>query len=183
MLSRCLVSTDFSSAPIWRNCTFGRSIDPIVTAEFSITRCAVTNERDLEKERTMGRKFTVPYGLYRCSGYISAALAAKTGFSEEDLTLLRTALNGMFDVDHSAARGSMSPVRCIAFRHKDKLGNARADELFASVTAELRPELKPDGRPPRSKNDYVISVSEDQPEGVTVEEWITSKALTAVAVG
>jgi CRISPR-associated protein Csd2 len=156
--------------------TFSRSIDPIVASEFSITRCAVTNERDLEKERTMGRKFTVPYGLYRCHGFISAALAAKSSFSEDDLALFKSALNGMFDVDHSAARGQMAPVRCIAFRHDNPLGNARADELFAAVTVKARPELKAESKPPRSHNDYLITISGDLPEGVTVEEWVRPRS-------
>lgn len=153
--------------------TIARSIDPVVSAEFSITRCAVTNEKDLEKERTMGRKFTVPYGLYRCAGYINATLADQTGFSEEDLSLFKDALNSMFELDRSAARGLMAPVRCVAFRHEHRLGNARADQLFARVKAELRPELKVEARPPRSRDDYGIFVDESNlPEGITVEEWV-----------
>jgi len=153
--------------------TFARSIDPVISAEFAITRCAVTNEKDTDKERTIGRKFNVPYGLYRCHGFISAPLAAKTGFSDEDLTLLKQALNLMFESDRSAARGLMAPVRCIAFRHDGcKLGNARADELFALVTAELRPELKAENRPARSRADYQIQLGGPIPEGITVEEWI-----------
>ena len=159
--------------------TFSRSVDPIVTSEFSITRCAVTHERDLEKERTMGRKFTVPYGLYRCHGFINATLAEKTGFSTSDLELLKRALNGMFDEDHSAARGQMAPVRCIAFRHENKLGNTRADELFSLVTVEKRPELKAGNRPARSSSDYIISLSDQLPEGVTVEEWVTARSMAA----
>lgn len=156
--------------------TFSRSIDPIVTSEFSITRCAVTHERDLEKERTMGRKFTVPYGLYRCHGFVNATLAEKTGFSTSDLELLKRALNEMFDQDHSAARGLMAPVRCIAFRHDSKLGNARADELFSLVTVEKKPELKADERPPRTSTDYVIAVSGVLPDGVSVEEWVSTRS-------
>jgi CRISPR-associated protein Csd2 len=156
--------------------TFARSIDPIVSSEFSITRCAVTNEKDLEKERTMGRKFTVPYGLYRCHGYINATLAEKTEFSEVDLELFKRALNDMFEHDRSAARGMMAPVRCIAFRHEGKLGNARADELFANVTVSLQPEVKAENRPPRSRNDYLITVSNHLPAGVAVEEWVSTRA-------
>lgn len=153
--------------------TIARSIDPVVSAEFSITRCAVTNEKDLEKERTMGRKFTVPYGLYRCAGYINATLAEQTGFSEVDLSLFKDALNNMFELDRSAARGLMAPVRCVAFRHEHRLGNARADQLFARVKVELRPELKAEERPPRSRDDYGIFVDESNlPEGITVEEWV-----------
>ena len=159
--------------------TFARSIDPIVAAEFSITRCAVTNEKDAEKERKMGRKFTVPYGLYRCHGFINPTLAEKTGFSEEDLGLIKGAFNEMFEVDHSSARGLMAPVRCIAFRHDNKLGNARADELFSLVTVEKRPELQAENLPPRSRNDYVISLREPLPEGITAEEWVSTRWLVA----
>lgn len=153
--------------------TMARSIDPVVSAEFSITRCAVTNERDLDKERTMGRKFTVPYGLYRCYGYINATLAEQTGFTEDDLGLFKDALNNMFELDRSAARGLMAPVRCVAFRHENRLGNARADQLFARVKVQMRPELKAESRPPRSREDYLIEVdSANLPTGVTVEEWV-----------
>lgn len=165
--------------------TIARSIDPIVSAEFSITRCAVTNEKDAEKkDREIGRKFTVPYGLYRCHGYINAALAEQTGFTEDDLKLLKAALNDMFDQDHSAARGQMAPVCCIAFRHDSKLGNARADQLFSGVTATLKPELRAEKRPPRSRNDYVINVSQDMLKGVngvTIEEWVGRQTLAAIA--
>jgi CRISPR-associated protein Csd2 len=154
--------------------TFARSIDPIVSAEFAITRCAVTNEKDVDKERTIGRKFNVPYGLYRCHGFLNAALAEKTGFSEEDLKLLKQALNFMFESDRSAARGLMAPVRCIAFRHEGKLGDARADELFAQVTAKLRPELKAENRPARSRSDYTIEFTGNVPAGISVEEWVPS---------
>ena len=152
--------------------TFSRSIDSVVSAEFAITRCAVTNEKDVDKERTIGRKFNVPYGLYRCHGFINAKLAEKTGFTEDDLKLLKEALNQMFETDRSAARGLMAPVRCIAFRHKDPCGNARADQLFAQVTAKLLPEVKEQGRPPRSRTDYAIERSGELPEGITQEEWV-----------
>jgi CRISPR-associated protein Csd2 len=154
--------------------TFARSIDPVVSAEFAITRCAVTNEKDIEKERTIGRKFNVPYGLYRCHGFLNATLAEKTGFTDDDLALLKQALNLMFETDRSAARGLMAPVRCIAFCHEGKLGSARADELFAQVTAKLRPELKTENRPARSRSDYEIEFTGNLPDGVTVEEWATS---------
>ncbi len=153
--------------------TFARSIDPIVSAEFAITRCAVTKENE-DKEREIGRKFNVPYGLYRCHGFINASLAEKTGFTEADLKLVKEALNFMFETDRSAARGLMAPVRCIAFRHESKLGDARADELFSMVTAKLRPELKPENRPARSRSDYVIELAGVVPRGVSVEEWIPS---------
>jgi CRISPR-associated protein Csd2 len=152
--------------------TFSRSIDPIVSAEFAITRCAVTNEKDVDKERTIGRKFNVPYGLYRCHGFLNAKLAEKTGFTEDDLALLKQALNNMFEADRSAARGLMAPVRCIAFRHDDSCGNARADHLFSMVTAKLLPEVREQGRPPRSRADYAIEVSGELPEKITQEEWV-----------
>jgi CRISPR-associated protein Csd2 len=152
--------------------TFARSLDPVVSSEFSITRCAVTNEKEAEKERTMGRKFTVPYGLYRCHGFLNATLAGSTGFSLDDLELFKEALNNMFEVDRSAARGMMSPVRCFAFRHEKNTGNARADQLFARVKAELRPELVAENRPPRSHRDYIIALEGDLPQGVTMEEWV-----------
>ena len=152
--------------------TFSRSIDSVVSAEFAITRCAVTNEKDVDKERTIGRKFNVPYGLYRCHGFINAKLAEKTGFTEEDLKLLKEALNQMFETDRSAARGLMAPVRCIAFRHRDPCGNARADQLFSQVTAKLLPEVKEQGRPPRSRTDYAIECTGELPEGITQEEWV-----------
>jgi CRISPR-associated protein Csd2 len=157
--------------------TVARSIDPIVSQEHAVTRCAVTTEREAEKQsgdnRTMGRKFTVPYGLYMGFGYINATLAGQTGFGEEDLKLFKTALGMMFENDRSAARGRMSPVKCIAFKHDCKLGNARADQLFARVGVKLKEEARSAGRPPRSKDDYVITVSEsDLPAGVSVEHWV-----------
>lgn len=155
--------------------TFSRSLDPVVSEEFAITRCAVTNAKDAEKanaNRTMGRKFTVPYGLYRCHGFLNATLAGQTGFSSDDLELFKEALNHMFEVDRSAARGLMAPVRCPAFRHEKRTGNARADQLFATVKVNLRPELAAENRPPRSHDDYVITVEDSLPEGITVEEWV-----------
>lgn len=151
--------------------TFSRSIDPVVSAEFAIIWCAVTKEGE-KKEREMGRTFNVPYGLYRCHGFVNANLAEKTGFSEEDLALLKNALNNMFETDRSAARGLMSPVRCIAFSHRDKCGNARADRLFSRVTAKLRDEMQAQGRPARSASDYVIAFKGELPEHVTQEEWV-----------
>jgi CRISPR-associated protein Csd2 len=164
----------------------GRSIHPIISSEFSVTRCAVTNERDLEKERTMGRKFAVPYGLYRVHGYVNPHLAGGeqgTGFSVSDLELLKRALDQMFEQDKSAARANMRPVACIAFRHENPLGNARADKLFARVhcspIAGVERIWGSDGeggvdlRPPRSFGDYELSVNDvDLPDGVTVERWI-----------
>ncbi len=152
--------------------TFSRSLDPVVTAEFAITRCAVTNDKDLEKERTIGRKFNIPYGLYRGYGFLNASLAQQTGFTEEDLALFKAALNNMFETDRSAARGLMSPVRCIAFKHERGTGNARADQLFSKISVKLRTELSADNRPPRSREDYLIEIDGTLPEGITLEEWI-----------
>lgn len=149
--------------------TFARSLDPIVASEFAITRCAVTNEKERDKERTIGRKFTVPYGLYRCYGFLNASLAERTGFSEDDLLLFKSALNEMFELDRSAARGLMAPVRCIAFKHEKATGNARADQLFAMVRASLKPECS---GPPRSRHDYAIELAGEPPAGVSVEEWV-----------
>lgn len=152
--------------------TFARSIDPIATAEHSITRMAVATEKEAEKQngdnRTMGSKATVPYGLYVCHGFISASLAKQTGFSEEDLELFFEALKNMFDVDRSAARGLMSAQKLIVFRHDSVLGNAPANKLFDLVKIKKNTEAAP-----RSFSDYVVSIDKDSvPNGVTVEELI-----------
>ena len=149
--------------------TFARSIDPVVTSEHTVTRMAVTDEKDKEKERTMGRKATVPYGLYRAHGFISAALARETTFSEDDLDLLWEALKNMFDLDRSAARGLMAARRLIVFKHKDDLGNAPAHKLFELVKVEA----KDPSRPARSFSDYEITVDESKlPEGVQLLDLI-----------
>jgi CRISPR-associated protein Csd2 len=133
---------------------FGRSIDPICPREISITRMAVTREEDIEKERTIGKKNIVPYGLYRTEGYVSACLAEQTGFNEEDLALLWDALINMFDHDHSAARGKMCARRLIVFKHDSKIGNAPAHKLFETV------RVKPcEGKPPRSFDDYKDNIT------------------------
>ena len=147
--------------------TFARSVDAIATSEHSITRMSVTKEVDLEKERTMGRKATVPYGLYVCHGFISANLAKQTGFSEEDLELFFDALKNMFDVDRSAARGLMSAQKLIVFRHDSVLGNAPANKLFDLVQIEK----KTDGAP-RSFKDYEVTIASEIPSGIKVEELI-----------
>jgi CRISPR-associated protein Csd2 len=158
--------------------TVARSIDPIVSQEHAVTRCAVTTIEEAEKQsgdnRTMGRKFTVPYGLYMGFGYINPSLAAGTGFNEEDLKLFKQALNMMFENDRSAARGRMAPVKCFAFKHQNKLGNARADQLFAHLKVKLKDEVVAANRPPRSKDDYTIALdaAKDLPEGISVEEWV-----------
>jgi len=133
--------------------TFARSVEPVVSIEHSITRMAVTNEKDLEKERTMGRKFTVPYGLYRMHGFVSAPLAKQTGFSAEDLELLWSTLENMFDQDHSASRGMMSSRRLIVFEHSSPMGNKPAFELFDRISTKR----KTDG-PARDFSDYSVEL-------------------------
>ncbi|WP_288297619.1 type I-C CRISPR-associated protein Cas7/Csd2 [Pyramidobacter piscolens] len=134
--------------------TFSRSYDPIVVAEHSITRMAVTNEKDADKERTMGRKYTVPYALYCARGFVSPQLAAQTGFSEEDLELFWEALLNMFEYDRSAARGLMTARRLVIFKHNSPLGNASAESLFERVVCR-----KNDGvSTPRAFGDYRITL-------------------------
>lgn len=153
-----------------------RSIDPIVASEHAVTRCAVTTEREAEKQegdnRTIGRKFTVPYGLYRIHGYINPHLAAQTTFDEngEDLELFWKALTQMFENDRSASRGEMSPQALIVFKHDSALGNAPANKLFDRVTVVRK---NADGTPPRSFSDYTVCVNDaDLPEGITIERRI-----------
>jgi CRISPR-associated protein Csd2 len=149
--------------------SFSRSLDPIVPQEITVTRMAVTNEKDLEKERTMGRKHIVNYALYRLEGFISAPLAQQTGFSEEDLNLLWEALINMFDHDRSAARGKMSSRKLFAFKHESKLGNAPANKIFDCITAAKVSELKP----PRAFADYKIELNSAAiPQGVEVLELL-----------
>lgn len=152
--------------------TFSRSVSPIAAAEHSITRMAVATEKEAEKQggdnRTMGRKATVPYGLYVCHGFVSANLAKQTGFSEEDLDLFFEALRNMFDVDRSAARGLMSAQKLIVFKHDSVLGNAPANKLFDLVKIEKKSEGAP-----RSFNDYEVTIDKSNlPAGVMVEELI-----------
>ena len=152
--------------------TFARSVDPIAAMEHSITRMAVATEEEAKKQkgdnRTMGRKATVPYGLYICHGFISANLAQQTGFTEEDLALFWDALKNMFDVDRSAARGLMSAQKLIVFKHDSMLGNAPANKLFDLVKVEK----KCDGAP-RKFEDYVVTINrQDVPNGVSIEELI-----------
>ena len=152
--------------------TFARSVDTIATAEHSITRMAVATEKEAEKQggdnRTMGRKATVPYGLYVCHGFVSANLAQQTGFSEEDLELFWDALKNMFDVDRSAARGLMSAQKLIEFKHDSVLGNAPANKLFYLVKVE-----KVCDGAPRSFSDYTVTIDKaGLPANVTVDELI-----------
>lgn len=134
--------------------TFARSVDPITTSEHSITRMAVTNEKDLEKERTMGRKFTVPYGLYVAHGFVSSFLAKQTGFDENDLELLWQSLEQMFEHDRSAARGEMATRGLYVFKHDSELGNAHAHSLFSRI----QPRLKDGVAVPRDFSDYDVHV-------------------------
>ena len=145
--------------------TFARSEEAIVPAEVSITRMAVTNMKDRDTERTMGRKFIVPYGLYRVEGFISAPLAEKTGFSEADVELLWESLINMFEHDHSAARGKMSSRKLFVFKHEKRMGNAPAQTLFDLVQCQRVTE-----GPARSFADYRLCLLDRCPEGVTVQE-------------
>jgi len=174
-----VMSTDVNCGQVRGAVQFGfaRSIDPIVSAEHAVTRCAVTTAAEAEKQqgdnRTMGRKFTVPYALYRVHAYVNPNLAEQTGFSVSDLELLKQALGQMFELDKSAARANMRPCRCIAFKHESKLGNARADQLFGRVRIEVKPDLAQQKRPPRSFDDYVVAVDDHGlPTGITIEQWV-----------
>ncbi|MCP3105465.1 type I-C CRISPR-associated protein Cas7/Csd2 [Myxococcus sp. K15C18031901] len=149
--------------------TFARSVTPIVSLEHSITRMAVATEAEAEKQggdnRTMGRKNTVPYGLYRAHGFVSPFLAKQTGFSQADLELLFKAFLQMFELDRSAARGLMSMRRVIVFKHGSELGNAPAHALFDRVgVAPKQPE-----KPARAFSDYAVTVdTAGLPQGIEV---------------
>ncbi len=146
---------------------FAKSIDPIIPLEVSITRMAVTNEKDLEKERTMGRKHIVPYGLYRVHGFVSAKLAEKTGFTDEDLEKVWKALEMMFEHDHSAARGEMTGRSLIVFKHENALGNVAAHKLFDRVTVErVNGEA---GTPAEEFSDYKISFNAEGLDALGIE--------------
>jgi CRISPR-associated protein Csd2 len=152
--------------------TFARSLDPVVAQEHSITRMAVATEAEAEKQggdnRTMGRKFTIPYGLYVAHGFVSAHLANQTGFSEEDLALLWQALEQMFEHDRSAARGEMATRGLYVFRHDSQLGNAPAHRLFDLVKVEKNTDA-----PARSFADYTVTLNEAGiPNGVTLQKMI-----------
>jgi CRISPR-associated protein Csd2 len=171
--------------------TFATSVEPIMPAEISITRMAATNDAekkqkaegddsdDRKENRTMGRKHIVPYGLYVAYGFISAKFAERTGFSEDDLSLLTEALVSMFEHDHSAARGQMSTRKLILFRHDNALGNAPAHQLFdivkigRSVGGEFREiDTRLDNIPPARKfGDYAVQIdSAAVPDGVKIVE-------------
>jgi len=152
--------------------TFARSIDPIVPLEHSITRMAVATEAEAEKQkgdnRTMGRKFTVPYALYRCHGFISAPFAAQTGFGEDDLNLFWDALTNMFEHDRSAARGQMATRKLVVFKHDSKLGKAHAHKLFDLVGVSRKTDQL---SPARSFSDYEVVINGGGlPTGVSLEE-------------
>jgi len=149
--------------------TFARSVDPIIAQEHSITRMAVATEAEAEKQqgdnRTMGRKHTVPYGIYVAHGFVSSFLAKQTGFGEEDLELLWQALEQMFEHDRSAARGEMATRGLYVFKHDSELGNAHAHALFDRVAIKR----KADADVPRSFADYEVNVDETNlPAGVTL---------------
>lgn len=149
--------------------TFARSIDPVIPQEHAITRMAVATEAEAEKQsgdnRTMGRKHTVPYGLYMAHGFVSAFLAEQTGFGEDDLTLLWQALGQMFEHDRSAARGEMATRGLYVFKHESKLGNAPAHALFERI----KPKLKEGVAVARAFEDYDVAVDEDNlPAGVSL---------------
>lgn len=151
---------------------FAQSIDPIIPLEVSITRMAVTSEKESEKQdggnRTMGRKHIVPYGLYRVHGFISAKLAEKTGFSDADVEKIWQALANMFEYDRSAARGEMTARKLIVFKHTDALGNQAAHQLFDRVKV-IRVQGE-SGSPAQSFNDYQINVSQEGLSDIEVIE-------------
>ena len=152
---------------------FASSVEPVLPLEISITRMAVTTEKEAEAQsgdnRTMGRKHILPYGLYRVHGFVSAKLAERTGFSDVDLQLLWNALINMFEHDRSAARGEMAARRLIVFAHENAMGNAPAHVLFDAVKVQ-RAEGTED-RPARSFADYRVRVDADAiPQGVSVRE-------------
>ncbi|MBQ6259975.1 MAG: type I-C CRISPR-associated protein Cas7/Csd2 [Firmicutes bacterium] len=145
---------------------FSRSIDPILPQEVTITRTAITTEADAEVKGTeIGRKYIVPYALYRCEGFISANLAKKTtGFSDDDLSLLWDAILNMFENDRSAARGKMAVRELIVFKHDSELGNAPAHKLFELVNVKKKEDVVI----PRAYTDYSVEICEEKvPQGVT----------------
>ena len=156
--------------------TFARSIDPIFPHEHTITRMAATDANEQKKNeeaddkggnRTMGRKATVPYGLYKMYGFVTPHFAEDTGFTEDDLKLFWKALQKMFDLDHSAARGLMSLQKLIVFKHDSPLGNASAHKLFDRVTVARREGL---AGPARDFSDYTVQINRDGLQGVKVDD-------------
>jgi CRISPR-associated protein Csd2 len=173
--------------------SFARSVEPIVPLEIAITRMAATNEAEKAKQkegvddertenRTMGRKYIVPYGLYRAHGFVSAKLAERTGFSEDDLSFLWDSLTNMFEHDRSAARGEMATRKLVVFKHASPLGNAQAHDLFERVRVErvsdgecypLGDKRLANAPPARGFADYRVTVDrEDLPESVTIHDLL-----------
>ncbi len=148
--------------------TFARSIDPVVALEHTITRMAITDEKDEKPDaphQTMGRKNTIPYGLYRTHGFISAFLANQTNFTEEDLQLFWDALKNMFEHDHSAARGQMNTRGLYIFKHDNQLGNAPAHELFNRIKITRKNDVVV----ARNILDYEFDINDaDLPSGVSL---------------
>ncbi len=151
--------------------SFARSVDPIVTLEHAITRSSVTNKRDLEKGRTIGRKFTVPYAVYRAHGFVNPFLAEKTGFCEDDLKLLWEALGSAFQFDQSAARpaGSMAARKLIVFEHASRLGDAPSHLLFDAVKVHRAAECEA----PRRFVDYEVGIDRAKvPEQIRIHDML-----------
>lgn len=152
---------------------FSRSIDPVTALEHAVTRCAVTTEQDAEKQsgdnRTMGRKFTLPYGLYRCHGFINPFLAEQTGFNSGDLDLFWKALENAFEFDRSAARGQMTTRALIVFEHENALGNDHAHDLQSRIKVNKNNH----GKPIRSYNDYSLRIDDENlPSGIRINQII-----------
>ncbi len=151
---------------------FATSVEPVLPLEVSITRVAVTTEKESEAQsgdnRTMGRKHIIPYGLYRAHGFVSAKLAERTGFSEDDLQLLWRALTNLFEHDRSAARGEMAARKLVAFEHEHPMGNAPAHALFDKVKV-TRVEGQSE-TPARGFADYRVHIDRELPVGVTLIE-------------
>jgi CRISPR-associated protein Csd2 len=164
-----------------------------VPLEIAITRMAATNEAEKAKlveggdderteNRTMGRKYIVPYGLYRAHGFVSAKLAERTGFSEDDISFVWDSLRNMFEHDRSAARGEMAARKLLAFEHTSALGNAQAHDLFDRVRVDrvnggdVYPigDKRLDNLPPaRRFSDYRVTIDRDGlPDGVTIHEFL-----------
>lgn len=151
---------------------FARSVEPVIPQEVTITRVAITTEEDAVKKGTeMGRKYIIPYGLYKCEGYVSANLARKTtGFSDEDLKVLWDAIFNMFENDHSAARGKMAVRELIVFRHDTELGCSPAHKLFDLVKITRKEN---NGEPARSYDDYEVTVDENAlPKGINIKRIV-----------
>ena len=153
--------------------SFSRSLDPIVASEHAITRMAVATEREATAQqgdnRTMGRKFTIPYALYRCHGFINPFFARQTGFDADDLALFWDAIGNMFELDRSAGRGQMVVQALVVFEHKDSLGNAPAHLLQQRVSVQR----KNGTAPARSADDYIIDVDVTElPPGITAHRLV-----------